>query len=137
MIQQQQPNSVGLSSTLTILNWNNPRRPCSIRLLLYSRRSYAYAIERFISWYCSEPRLMSIPIEKSPLYRLKIPPLEPHRWVRGQGTSRGFRPFLSSRYYQPGLTTILQPVTLAYSASRPPPILPRLSVRAAGRSQPT
>ena len=23
----------------------------------HSRRSYAYAIERFITWYCSEPRL--------------------------------------------------------------------------------
>jgi len=33
--------------------------------------------------------------------------------VRGQGTSRGLRPFLSSRRHQAGLTTILQPVTLA------------------------
>jgi hypothetical protein len=24
---------------------------------VHSRRSYAYAIERFIAWYCSEPRL--------------------------------------------------------------------------------
>src|SRR5438445_13127186 len=33
--------------------------------------------------------------------------------VRGQGTSRGLRPFLSSRRQQAGLAAILQPVTLA------------------------
>jgi hypothetical protein len=33
--------------------------------------------------------------------------------VRGQGTSRDLRPFLSARRHQVGLTAILQPVTLA------------------------
>src|SRR6267143_5299376 len=33
--------------------------------------------------------------------------------VRGQGTSRGFRSFLPSRWHQAGLATILQPVALA------------------------
>jgi hypothetical protein len=33
--------------------------------------------------------------------------------VRGQGTRRGLRPFLSSRQHQAGLTTTLQPVTPA------------------------
>src|SRR5256886_14040959 len=33
--------------------------------------------------------------------------------VRGQGTSRGLRPFLSSRWHQAGLAAILQPETLA------------------------
>jgi hypothetical protein len=42
---------------LQSLNWNNLKQPYSIRLLLHSRRSYEYAIERFIAWYCDEPRL--------------------------------------------------------------------------------
>ena len=33
--------------------------------------------------------------------------------VRGQGTSRGLRSFLSSRRHQAGLAAVLQPVTLA------------------------
>jgi hypothetical protein len=33
--------------------------------------------------------------------------------VRGQGTSRGLRPFLPSRWHQAGLAPILQPVALA------------------------
>ena len=39
------------------LNCSNPKRPYSIHSLQNTRRSYEYAIERFIAWYCSEPRL--------------------------------------------------------------------------------
>jgi ATP dependent DNA ligase domain len=38
--------------------------------------------------------------------------------VRGQGTSRGLRPFLSSRWHQPGLAAILQPVALTPNVDR-------------------
>jgi site-specific recombinase XerC len=56
--KQKQPNSEDRSATLTI-----PERQESKTAVLntlasaHSRRSYAYAIERFIAWYCSEPRL--------------------------------------------------------------------------------
>jgi hypothetical protein len=33
--------------------------------------------------------------------------------VRGQGSSRGLRPFLSSRWHQPGLAAVFQPIALA------------------------
>jgi integrase len=38
------------------LSWNNPKRLCSIPLLL-SIPGGATSIERFITWYCGEPRL--------------------------------------------------------------------------------
>ena len=41
---------------LPSLNCNNPK-PLNTLASAHSRRSYAYAIERFIAWYCSEPRL--------------------------------------------------------------------------------
>src|ERR1700738_1996904 len=77
---------------------------------------------------------LSIPVANSSLYRRKIPPPDPQEWasfasdgvepsrllarfgrngVRGKGTSRGLRPFLSARRHHAGPTAILQPVTLA------------------------
>src|SRR5258708_19712691 len=56
--------------------------------------------------------LMSIPVENSPPLTFIDGPPWPRNGVRGQGTSRGLRPFLSARWHQAGLTAILQPVAL-------------------------
>jgi integrase len=58
MAPQEQSNSVGLSATLTIPELEQSKTAVLNTLASKrSRRSYEYAIERFIAWYCSEPRL--------------------------------------------------------------------------------
>lgn len=58
MVLQNQPNSVSLSSTATIPELQQSKTAVLNTLASqHSRRSYEYAIERFIAWYCSEPRL--------------------------------------------------------------------------------
>ena len=37
--------------------WINQRLPCSTAWALPPRRAYEFAIDEFIAWYCSEPRL--------------------------------------------------------------------------------
>jgi site-specific recombinase XerD len=58
MLTQKQPNSVSLSATATIPELQQSKTAVLNTLASqHSRRSYEYAIERFIAWYCSEPRL--------------------------------------------------------------------------------
>jgi site-specific recombinase XerD len=58
MVPQKQPNSVSLSATATIPELHKSKTAVLNTLASqHSRRSYEYAIERFIAWYCSEPRL--------------------------------------------------------------------------------
>jgi hypothetical protein len=58
MRTQKQPNSVSLSATATIPELQQSKTAVLNTLASqHSRRSYEYAIERFIAWYCSEPRL--------------------------------------------------------------------------------
>jgi len=58
MPRKNQPESVGLSATLTIPELEQSKAAVLNTLASqHSRRSYEYAIERFIAWYCSEPRL--------------------------------------------------------------------------------
>src|ERR1017187_6989688 len=58
MVQQDQPGSVCLSATATIPELQQSKTAVLNTLASgHSRRSYEYAIERFIAWYCSEPRL--------------------------------------------------------------------------------
>src|ERR1035437_8992652 len=58
MVPQKQPNSEDRSATLTIPELQQSKTAVLNTLAsAHSRRSYAYAIERFIAWYCSEPRL--------------------------------------------------------------------------------
>ncbi len=58
MSPQEQSNSVGHSATLTIPELEQSKTAVLNTLASqHSRRSYEYAIERFIAWYCSEPRL--------------------------------------------------------------------------------
>ena len=58
MPHKEQPESVGRSETLTIPELEQSKTAVLITLASqHSRRSYEYAIERFIAWYCSEPRL--------------------------------------------------------------------------------
>ena len=55
---ENQPESVGRSATLTIPELEQSKAAVLNSLASqHSRRSYEYAIERFIAWYCSEPRL--------------------------------------------------------------------------------
>src|ERR1700683_4933962 len=58
MSPQTEPNPVGLSTTATIPELQQSK-PAVLNTLAskHLRRSYAHAIERFIAWYCSEPRL--------------------------------------------------------------------------------
>jgi len=58
MVPQNQRESIGCSATLTIPELE-PSKTVVVNTLAsqHSRRSYEYAIERFIAWYCSEPRL--------------------------------------------------------------------------------
>lgn len=52
------PDSVARSAMLTIPELEQSEAAVLNTLAsVHSRRSYAYAIERFIAWYCSEPRL--------------------------------------------------------------------------------
>ena len=58
MVPQKQPDSVGRSATLTIPELEQSKTAVLNTLASeHSRRSYEYAIERFIAWYCCEPRL--------------------------------------------------------------------------------
>ena len=58
MVPQEQPNSVGPSPTATIPELQQSKTAVLNTLASqHSRRSYEYAIDRFIAWYCSEPRL--------------------------------------------------------------------------------
>ena len=55
---KKEPESVGRSATLTIPELEQSKTAVLNTLASqHSRRSYEYAIERFIAWYCSEPRL--------------------------------------------------------------------------------
>jgi len=58
MVPQKHSDSVAPSATLTIPELEQSEAAVLHTLAsVHSRRSYAYAIERFIAWYCSEPRL--------------------------------------------------------------------------------
>jgi len=58
MVPQKKPESYGRSATLTIPELEQSKAAVLNTLAsVHSRRSYTYAIDRFISWYCSEPRL--------------------------------------------------------------------------------
>src|SRR5260221_13386838 len=58
MPPKKEPESVGRSATLTIPELQQSKTAVLNTLASqHSRRSYEYAIERFITWYCSEPRL--------------------------------------------------------------------------------
>ena len=58
MLTQKQPNSASISATATIPELQQSKTAVLNTLTSqHSRRSYEYAIERFIAWYCSEPRL--------------------------------------------------------------------------------
>lgn len=58
MLLENQSGSVDRSSTLTIPELEQSKTAVLNTLASqHSRRSYGYAIERFIAWYCSEPRL--------------------------------------------------------------------------------
>jgi site-specific recombinase XerD len=55
---KKQRKSVGRSTTLTIPELEQSKAAVLNTLAsAHSRRSYEYAIERFIAWYCDEPRL--------------------------------------------------------------------------------
>jgi hypothetical protein len=63
MPSKKQPESVGSSETLTIPELEQSKTAVLNTLASqHSRRSYEYAIERIIAWYCSEPRLCRIAI---------------------------------------------------------------------------
>ena len=58
MVVQKHTDSAAPSATLTIPELEQSEAAVLSTLAsVHSRRSYAYAIERFIAWYCSEPRL--------------------------------------------------------------------------------
>ena len=58
MLSENQPESVGGSAILTIPELEQSKAAVLNTLASqHSWRSYEYAIERFITWYCSEPRL--------------------------------------------------------------------------------
>ena len=58
MPPKKQPESVSLSATATIPELQQSKTAVLNTLASqHSRRSYEYAIGRFIAWYCSEPRL--------------------------------------------------------------------------------
>jgi hypothetical protein len=58
MFPQTESNPRGLSATATIPELQQSKMAVLSTLASkHSRRSYEYAIERFIAWYCSEPRL--------------------------------------------------------------------------------
>jgi hypothetical protein len=71
MPRKNQPESVGLSATLTIPELEQSKAAVLNTLASqHSRRSYEYAIERFIAWYCSEPRLT---FNRSVVVKYRIP----------------------------------------------------------------
>jgi integrase len=58
MSKKQQRKSVSSSATLTIPELEQSKAAVLNTLAsVHSRRSYKYAIERFIAWYCDRPRL--------------------------------------------------------------------------------
>lgn len=58
MVPQQHPDSVVRSAALTIPELEHSKTAVLNTLAsVHSRRSYAHAIDQFITWYCSEPRL--------------------------------------------------------------------------------
>src|SRR5260370_38380346 len=58
MSKKQQRKSVSRSATLTIPELEQSKAAVLNTLAsVHSRRSYKYAVERFIAWYCGEPRL--------------------------------------------------------------------------------
>jgi hypothetical protein len=58
MSPKKQAESVDRSVTLSIPELDQSKAAVLNTLASqHSRRSYEYAIERFIAWYCSEPRL--------------------------------------------------------------------------------
>jgi len=58
MVPEKQPESVGCSATLTIPELEQSKAAVLNTLASqHSRRNYKHGIERFIVWYCSEPRL--------------------------------------------------------------------------------
>jgi site-specific recombinase XerD len=58
MLSENQSESVGRSASLTIPELEQSKTAVLNSLASqHSLRSYEYAIERFIAWYCSEPRL--------------------------------------------------------------------------------
>ena len=58
MVPQKHPHSEQRSVALTIPELEQSKAAVLNTLAsVHSRRSYAFAIDRFVSWYCSEPRL--------------------------------------------------------------------------------
>src|SRR5215470_8232852 len=58
MVPQKKPESYARSATLTIPELEQSKAAVLHTLAsVHSRRGYTYAIDRFIAWYCSEPRL--------------------------------------------------------------------------------
>jgi hypothetical protein len=58
MVPQKHSDSVVRSVALTIPELEQSKAAVLNTLAsVHSRRSYAYAIDRFIAWYCGEPRL--------------------------------------------------------------------------------
>src|SRR5271165_4946727 len=58
MSKKQQRKSASRAATLTIPELEQSKAAVLNTLAsVHSRRSYKYAIERFVAWYCDEPRL--------------------------------------------------------------------------------
>jgi len=58
MVPHKQPDSVVLNVTATIPELQQSKTAVLNTLASkHSRRSYDHAIDRFIAWYCSQPRL--------------------------------------------------------------------------------
>ena len=61
MVPQKHSDSVVRSAAITIPELEQSKAAVLNTLAsVHSRRSYAYAIDRFIAWYCGEPRLTLI-----------------------------------------------------------------------------
>src|SRR5258708_17186940 len=89
MVPSKQPNSVGHSSALTIPELEQSKTAVLNTLAsVHSRRSYEYAIDRFIAWYCSEPRLT---FNRSVVVRYREPadPGDFHRLSNAEATALG------------------------------------------------
>jgi hypothetical protein len=71
MVPQKHLDSVARSATLTIPELEQSEAAVLNTLVsVHSRRSYAYAIEGFIAWYCSEPSVPPTPQKR------RLPPQE-------------------------------------------------------------
>jgi hypothetical protein len=56
MSKKRQRKSVGRTASLTIPELEQSKRAVlNILASVHSKRSYKYAIERFIAWYCDRP----------------------------------------------------------------------------------